>query len=171
MEKTVPFDIFRSSLLARLREAAEEAKIKLSTETEVEITLPFLTPEFSFECKFTRAELENLSKDIVMRTREHCLRSLADAKLEAKDLDQVILVGGQTRMPLVRQLVAEWFGCVDFEETRGGIRLGADYHKAKGPQLNTSQNPDEAVALGAAIQAEIFSECAAARHHAAFARH
>src|SRR4051794_15159930 len=92
-----------------------------------------------------------------MRTREHCLRSLADAKLEAKDLDQVILVGGQTRMPLVRQLVAEWFGCTDFEETRGGIRLGADHHKAQGPQLNTSQNPDEAVALGAAIQAEILS--------------
>jgi molecular chaperone DnaK len=60
-------------------------------------------------------------------------------------------------MPLVRQLVGEWFGCADFEETRGGIRLGADYHQAAGPQLNTSQNPDEAVALGAAIQAEILS--------------
>jgi molecular chaperone DnaK len=144
-------------ILARLREAAEEAKIKLSTETEVEITLPFLTPEFSFETKFTRSELDNISREIIMRTREHCLRSLADAKLEAKDLDQVILVGGQTRMPLVRELVAEWFGCADFEETRGGIRLGADYHKSDGPQLNTSQNPDEAVALGAAIQAEILS--------------
>src|SRR5207244_3611992 len=144
-------------LLSRLREAAEEAKIKLSTETEVEITLPFLTPDFSFSYKLTRAELENLSRDIIQRTREHCLRSLADAKLEAKDIDQVILVGGQTRMPLVRQLVAEWFGCIDFEETRGGLRLGSDYHKAKGPQLNTSQNPDEAVALGAAIQAEILS--------------
>jgi len=152
-----PFVIRNLSLISRLREAAEEAKIKLSSETEVEITLPFLTPEFSFKCKFTRAELETLSRDLIMRTREHCLRSLADAKLDAKDLDQVILVGGQTRMPLVRQLVAEWFGCVDFEETRGGIRLGADYHKAKGPQLNTSQNPDEAVALGAAIQAEILS--------------
>jgi molecular chaperone DnaK len=85
------------------------------------------------------------------------LRSLADAKLEAKDLDQVILVGGQTRMPLVRELVAEWFGCADFEETRGGVRLGSEYHKGSGPQLNTSQNPDEAVALGAAIQAEILS--------------
>ena len=157
MAPDTPFDIRHLSLLARLREAAEEAKINLSTATEVEITLPFLTPEFSFKCKFTRAELEGISRDIVLRTREHCLRSLADAKLEAKDLDQVILVGGQTRMPLVRQLVAEWFGCADFEETRGGIRLGADYHKAKGPQLNTSQNPDEAVALGAAIQAEILS--------------
>ncbi|HEY2082277.1 MAG TPA: Hsp70 family protein [Verrucomicrobiae bacterium] len=145
------------SLISRIREAAEEAKIKLSTETEADITLPFLTPDFSFSCRLTRAELEALSRDLILRTREHCLRSLADAKLEAKDLDQVILVGGQTRMPLVRELVAEWFGCADFEETRGGIRLGADYHKAKGPQLNTSQNPDEAVALGAAIQAEILS--------------
>jgi molecular chaperone DnaK len=150
-------NVASAGILARLREAAEEAKIKLSSETEVEITLPFLTPEFSFECKFTRAELETLSRELIQRTREHCLRSLADAKLEAKDLDQVILVGGQTRMPLVRQLVAEWFGCPDFEETRGGIRLGTEYHKASGPQLNTSQNPDEAVALGAAIQAEILS--------------
>jgi molecular chaperone DnaK len=150
-------DVQKLSLLSRIREAAEEAKIKLSTDTEVEITLPFLTPDFSFGYKLTRVELEALSRDIIQRTREHCLRSLADAKLEAADLDQVILVGGQTRMPLVRQLVSEWFGCVDFEETRGGIRLGGDFHKPKGPQLNTSQNPDEAVALGAAIQAEILS--------------
>ncbi|MGN6553637.1 MAG: Hsp70 family protein [Verrucomicrobiota bacterium] len=143
--------------LSRIREAAESAKIKLSTETEVEIALPFLTPGFSFNYRFTRAELENLSQPIIQKTREHCLRSLAGAKLESKDLDQVILVGGQTRMPLVRALVSEWFGCAEFEETRGGIRLGSDYHKAGGPQLNTSQNPDEAVALGAAIQAEILS--------------
>jgi molecular chaperone DnaK len=145
------------SLLSRLREAAEQAKIKLSTETETEIALPFLTPDFSFSHRLTRDELERLTRDIIERTRAHCLRSLADAKLEAKDLDQVILVGGQTRMPLVRRLVGEWFGCAEFEETRGGIRLGADYHKTGGPQLNTSQNPDEAVALGAAIQAEILS--------------
>ena len=157
MASNIPFVIRHSSLLSRLREVAEEAKIKLSSEAEAQIALPFLTPEFSFEYKLTRAELETLSRDIILRTREHCLRSLADAKLEAKDLDQVILVGGQTRMPLVRQLVAEWFGCADFEETRGGLRIGADYHKAPGPQLNTSQNPDEAVALGAAIQAEILS--------------
>ncbi|MBC8097632.1 MAG: Hsp70 family protein [Akkermansiaceae bacterium] len=144
-------------LLSRIREAAENAKIRLSTETEVDIALPFLTPGYSFSHTLTRAELERLARDLVGRTREHCLRSLADAKLETKELDQVILVGGQTRMPLVRQLVSEWFGCVDFEETRGGIRLGSDYHKAAGPQLNTSQNPDEAVALGAAIQAEILS--------------
>ncbi len=144
-------------LLSRIREAAEQAKIKLSSETEVEIALPFLTPEFSFSFKLTRAELENLTRDIIARTRTHCLRALADAKLEAKDLDQIILVGGQTRMPMVRKFVGELFGCTDFEETRGGLRLGSDFHKTAGPQLNTSQNPDEAVALGAAIQAEILS--------------
>lgn len=144
-------------MLARIREAAEQAKIKLSTELESEITLPFLTPEFSFSYRLTRAEFERLTREIVERTRAHCLRAVADAKLEAKDLDQVILVGGQTRMPLVRKLVGEWFGCAEFEEERGGLRLGADYHQRSGPLLNTGQNPDEAVALGAAIQAEILS--------------
>ena len=146
-----------ATFLSRIREAAELAKIKLSAETEVEIALPFLTPEFSFSYKLTRVELEKITQDIIARTRAHCLRALADAKLEAKDLDQVILVGGQTRMPLVRKFVGELFGCADFEETRGGLRLGSDYHRAAGPQLNTSQNPDEAVALGAAIQAEILN--------------
>jgi molecular chaperone DnaK len=145
------------TIQSRIREAAEQAKIKLSTETEVEIALPFLTPDFSFSYKLTRAELENLTRDIIGRTRPHCLRALADAKLEAKDLDQIILVGGQTRMPLVQIFVGELFGCADFEETRGSLRIGSDFHKAAGPQLNTSQNPDEAVALGAAIQAEILS--------------
>ncbi len=144
-------------LLARIREAAEQAKIRLSTEETVEIALPFVTPDFHFCQTLRRAELEELTGDIILRTREHCLRSLADAKLQGADLDQVILVGGQTRMPLVRRMVAEIFGCAEFEETRGDVRLGADYHKAAGPQLNTSQNPDEAVALGAAIQAEILS--------------
>ena len=147
----------RLPLLSRLREAAEAAKIRLSTEESVEITLPFLTSVFSFSHRFTRVELEALTRDIVERTRAHCLRALADAKLEASQLDQVILVGGQTRMPLVRRLVTEWFGCVEFEEVRGGLRLGTEYHRAKGPLLNTSQNPDEAVALGAAIQAAILS--------------
>jgi molecular chaperone DnaK len=146
-----------TTLLSRIREAAEQAKIKLSTETEVEIALPFLTPDFSFSYKLTRAELEDLTRDIIARTRTHCLRALADAKLEAKDLDQVILVGGQTRMPLVRKFVGELFGCAEFEETRGSLRIGSEFHKTAGPQLNTSQNPDEAVALGAAIQAEILS--------------
>ena len=145
------------SALARLREAAEAAKIRLSTETEVEIALPFLTPDFSFSYRLTRDELERLTRDLVERTRQHCLRSLADAKLEAKQLDQVILVGGQTRMPLVRRLVAEWFGCAEFEEERGSVRLGDSFHERSGPLLNTSQNPDEAVALGAAIQAAILS--------------
>jgi molecular chaperone DnaK len=144
-------------MLSRIREAAEQAKIRLSVENEVEVALPFLTPGFSFSQRLTRVELEHLTKEIIARTRSHCLRALADAKVEAKDLDQVILVGGQTRMPLVRRMVAEMFGCAEFEETRGGIRLGTEYHRAAGPMLNTSQNPDEAVALGAAIQAEILS--------------
>jgi len=144
-------------ILSRIREAAEQAKIKLSSEVETEIVLPFLTPEFSFSYQLTRTELESLTREIILRTRPHCLRALADAKLEAKDLDQIILVGGQTRMPLVRQLVSEWFGCAEFEEERGGIRLGEAYHERSGPVLNTGQNPDEAVALGAAIQAEILS--------------
>jgi molecular chaperone DnaK len=152
-----PVSAMADVVLSRIREAAEQAKIALSTETETEIALPFLTPDFSFSYRLTRAELENLTRDIILRTRAHCLRALADAKLEAKDLDQVILVGGQTRMPLVRKFVSELFGCVDFEEVRGGLRLGTEYHRATGPQLNTSQNPDEAVALGAAIQAEILS--------------
>jgi molecular chaperone DnaK len=157
-ENSVSFVSFCSnSVLSRVREAAEAAKIKLSTETEVEVALPFLTADFSFSCKLTRAELEDLTRDIILRTRQHCLRALADAKLEAKDLDQIILVGGQTRMPLVRKFVGELFGCAEFEETRGSLRIGSDFHKASGPQLNTSQNPDEAVALGAAIQAEILS--------------
>jgi molecular chaperone DnaK len=143
------------ALMARLREEAEAAKIRLSTETEAGIALPFLKPDFSFQCRLTRDALEELTRDIIGRTRVHCIRSLSDAKIEAKDLDQVILVGGQTRMPLVRRTVAEIFGCADFEEERGGIRVGADYHRPAGPCLNTSQNPDEAVALGAAIQAAI----------------
>ena len=145
------------SILSRVREEAERAKIRLSTETEVEIALPFLRPDFSFSCRVDRETLERLTKDLVDRTRAHCLRALSDAKLEAKDLNQVILVGGQTRMPLVRRKVSEWFGCAEFAETRGDVRLGEEYHQKPGPELNTSVNPDEAVALGAAIQAEILS--------------
>ncbi|HAM70105.1 MAG TPA: molecular chaperone DnaK [Verrucomicrobiales bacterium] len=144
-------------LMARIREVAEQAKIRLSTETSTDIQLPFLTPGFSFSHTLTREELESLTREIIERTRAHCLRSLSDAKLEAKDLQQVILVGGQTRMPLVRRLVSEWFGCAEFEESRGDLRLGGEFHKSQGPALNTSQNPDEAVALGAAIQAEILA--------------
>jgi molecular chaperone DnaK len=69
-------------LLARIREAAERAKIRLSTDAEVEVALPFLTPDFSFTYGLTRTELEAITRDIIGRTREHCLRSLADAKLK-----------------------------------------------------------------------------------------
>ncbi len=146
-----------NALLARVREVAEAAKIRLSAETETDIALPFLTPDFSFQLRLARAQFEDLTRDIIASTHAHCRRALADAKLEARELDQVILVGGQTRMPLVRKLVSEWFGCVEFEESRGALRLGTDYHRPAGPALNTSQNPDEAVALGAAIQAEILA--------------
>jgi molecular chaperone DnaK len=145
------------SIVARLREAGEDAKIRLSTETAVEIALPFITPDFSFSGRLTREELENLTRDIIERTRPHCLRSLADAKLEPKALDQVILVGGQTRMPLVRRMVRELFECADFEPISASIRIGSEFHTAAGPMLNTSQNPEEAVALGAAIQGEILA--------------
>jgi len=144
-------------MLSRVREAGEAVKIRLSSEEQVEVALPFLTPQFSFNYMLSRSKLEELTRDIIARTREHCVRSLGDAKLDPNDLDQVVLVGGQTRMPLVRRMVAEFFGCSEFDEERGQIRLGAQYHKGKGPQLNTSQNPDEAIALGAAIQAEILS--------------
>ncbi|PYK57955.1 MAG: molecular chaperone DnaK, partial [Verrucomicrobia bacterium] len=149
------------AMLSRIREAAEQAKIKLSTETEVEVPLPFLASTFSFTCRLTRRELEDLTRDIIARTRVHCLRSLADAKLEPKDLDQVILVGGQTRMPLVRRFVAELFGCAETSAVEPSNRLSVESERAgstvqrfndatiKRPQLNTSQNPEEAVALGA----------------------
>ena len=128
------------ALWARLAEAAEEAKARLSSETETVIELPFLTPGFSFKHLLTREQLERLAKPVVKRTREYCLKAMADAGLANDELDQVILVGGQTRMPLVREFAAEVFGCGD-----------------GGPELNTSQNPDEAIALGAAIQAGILS--------------
>jgi molecular chaperone DnaK len=143
--------------LARIREAAERAKIELSTRESTEIKLPFLIGDFSFEVTLTRAQLEMLAKPVIEQTRAHCRRALADAGLEAAELQQVILVGGQTRMPLVRRLVAEWFGCDEYAETCGDIRLGESFHEADGPMLNTSQNPDEAVALGAAIQGAILS--------------
>jgi molecular chaperone DnaK len=144
-------------MLSRIHEIAEQTKIRLSTETEVEIAVPFLSADYHFQYVLSRETLEDLTRDLILQTRPHCLRSLADAKLEAKDLDQVILVGGQTRMPLVRKIVTEIFGCAEFDEARGDLRVGTEYHMSAGPRLNTSQNPDEAVALGAAIQAEILS--------------
>ncbi len=141
-----------SSVRARLREAAEEAKIRLSRVETTEVVLPFLWPGFSFSCSVTREQLEQMTRDLVEQTRSHCRRALADARLEPRDLDQVILVGGQTRMPLVRRLVAEWFQCRNAAEFGAPVR-GTDAR----PVLNVSQNPDEAVALGAAIQAEILA--------------
>lgn len=124
-----------ATVTARLREAAIVAKHRLSTEESVTIDLPFIEGAQSVSLTLTRAELETLAAPIVEKTRWHCRRALADAKLSPADLDDVILVGGQTRMPLVRRLVAEIFG----------------------REPNISQNPDEAVALGATIQAGILS--------------
>ena len=129
-----------NGIAVRLAEAAEQAKIQLSTEIKTTIALPFLTPHFSFEFELTREQLERLAKPVVTRTREYCLKAIADAGLAGGDLDQVILVGGQTRMPLVREFAAIVFSCGDGK-----------------PELNTTQNPDEAVALGAAIQGGILS--------------
>ena len=142
---------------ARLRGAAELAKVELSTADSTEIKLPFLADELSFEVTLTRSELEKLARPVIEQTRPPCEQALSDAGLTAADLQQVILVGGQTRMPLVRRLVAEWFECSEYAETRGDIRLGDSFHEADGPALNTSQNPDEAVALGAAIQGAILN--------------
>ncbi len=120
---------------ARLREALVAAKHRLSFEDETRIELPFFAGADSLIRTLTRAELENIARPIVERTRAHCLRALQDAKLTPADLDEVLLVGGQTRMPLVRELVRAIFQ----------------------REPNISQNPDEAVALGATIQAGILS--------------
>jgi molecular chaperone DnaK len=119
----------------RLREAAIAAKHALSSAETTRIEVPFYSSRGSFGRELTRAELDRLARPIVDRTRSHCLRALADARLEPSHLDEVILVGGQTRMPLVQQVVREIFG----------------------REPNTSQNPDEAVAQGATIQAGVLS--------------
>jgi molecular chaperone DnaK len=121
--------------LARIREIAHAAKLRLSIEDIVQVEIPFLSGSLSFSYNLTRQELEAVARPIIRRTRSHCLRSLDDAKLDPVKLDEVILVGGVTRMPIVRQFVAEVFQ-----------RLP-----------NTTQNPDEAVAIGATIQAGILS--------------
>jgi len=121
--------------LARLLEALIAAKHQLSREETASVDLPFFDGGENLHFDLAREELERIARPIIEKTRAHCLRSLADAKLSPADLDEVILVGGVTRMPLVRRIVGEIFG----------------------REPNTSQNPDEAVAIGATIQAGILS--------------
>ncbi|NLY95296.1 MAG: molecular chaperone DnaK [Myxococcales bacterium] len=123
----------------RLKEHAEQAKQELSTALETDVTLPFIAMDSSgpkhLEEKLKRNELEALVEGLVQRTLEPCRRALADAGLTVRDIDDVLLVGGQTRMPLVQRLVEEFFG--------------------KKP--NKGFNPDEVVAVGAALQAAALS--------------
>jgi molecular chaperone DnaK len=120
---------------ARFIEAAEAAKKRLSTEDSTRIDLPFYDGSQSLSQELTRSDLEKLLRPLLERTRAHCLRALSDAQVKTEELDAVILVGGSTRIPMVRRYVAEIFG--------------------REPDI--SQNPDEAVALGAVIQAGILS--------------
>jgi len=126
--------------LQRLKEAAEKAKIELSTVLETEVNLPFVTADASgpkhLQMKLTRAKLEQLTEDLVERCRGPFKQALDDAKLSAKDLDEVVLVGGATRMPMIQDLVRELAG-------------GKEPHKGV--------NPDEVVGVGAAIQAGVLS--------------
>ncbi|MBK8378377.1 MAG: molecular chaperone DnaK [Nitrospira sp.] len=120
--------------LQRLKEAAERAKIELSSSQESEINLPFITADASgpkhMVTKLTRAKLEQLVGDLIQRTIEPCRKALADAGVSAKDIQEVVLVGGMTRMPKVIQVVKEFFG----KEPHRGV------------------NPDEVVAIGAGVQ-------------------
>ncbi|MCJ8323845.1 MAG: molecular chaperone DnaK [Rhizobiales bacterium] len=120
--------------LQRLKEAAEKAKIELSSAAQTDVNLPFITADASgpkhFNVKLTRAKLESLVDDLVQRTIKPCAAALKDAGVTAADIDEVIVVGGQTRMPKIREVVEKFFG----------------------KELNHSVNPDEVVAMGAAIQ-------------------
>lgn len=134
-KKDQGIDLSRDPLaLQRIKEAAEKAKIELSTSLETEINQPFITSDASgpkhLVMKLTRAKLEELVRDLVEATLEPCKKALADAKMDVKDIDEVVMVGGMTRMPLVLQTVEKFFG--------------------KKPNL--SVNPDEVVAVGAAVQ-------------------
>ncbi len=124
--------------LQRLREAAEKAKVELSTVTETEINLPFITADASgpkhLQVKLTRAKLEQLTDDLVQRCRGPFEQALSDAGLKARDINEVVLVGGATRMPMIQDLVRELTG-------------GKEPHKGV--------NPDEVVAVGAALQAGV----------------
>ncbi len=120
--------------IQRLKEAAEKAKIELSSSSQTEINLPYVTADASgpkhLNMKLTRAKLEALVEDLIQRSIAPCKTALQDAELKAADIDDVILVGGQTRMPKVQEVVKDFFG----QEARRDV------------------NPDEAVAVGAAIQ-------------------
>ncbi|MFC5385842.1 molecular chaperone DnaK [Aquamicrobium segne] len=123
--------------LQRLKEAAEKAKIELSSTTQTEINLPFITADASgpkhLTLKLTRAKFEQLVDDFVQRTIEPCKAALKDAGLKAAEIDEVVLVGGMTRMPKIQEVVKQFFG----KEPHKGV------------------NPDEVVAMGAAIQAGV----------------
>jgi len=123
--------------MQRLKEAAEKAKIELSSSQQTEVNLPYITADASgpkhLAIRITRAKFESLVEDLIERTIEPCRIALKDAGLTVKDIDEVILVGGQTRMPKVQEKVKEFFG----KEPRRDV------------------NPDEAVAIGAAIQAGV----------------
>jgi molecular chaperone DnaK len=125
--------------MQRLREAAEKAKIELSTAQQTDINLPFITADQNgpkhMNLKLTRAKLEQLVGELVERTLEPCRIALQDAGLKASEIDEVVLVGGSTRMPLVQQKVKEFFG----KEPHKGV------------------NPDEVVAVGAAIQGGVLA--------------
>jgi len=125
--------------LQRLRDAAERAKIELSTAIETEINLPFITADATgpkhLVKKLTRAKLEQLVEDILQRSIEPCKKAMTDAGVDASKIDEVVLVGGQTRMPRIQQMVKELFG----KEGHKGV------------------NPDEVVAVGAAVQAGVLA--------------
>ncbi len=125
--------------MQRLKEAAEKAKIELSSSTQTDVNLPYITADQTgpkhLNVKISRAKLEALVEDLVARTIEPCRTALKDAGIDVSEINEVILVGGQTRMPMVQQKVAEFFG----KEARKDV------------------NPDEAVAIGAAIQGAVLS--------------
>ncbi len=121
----------------RLKETAEKTKIELSSRTDVDINLPYITADATgpkhLNVKLTRAKFESLTEDLIKRTIEPCKKALEDAKLKTSDIEEVLLVGGMTRMPAVQKAVQDFFG----KEPSKGV------------------NPDEAVAMGAAIQAAV----------------
>ncbi|HEV7985267.1 MAG TPA: molecular chaperone DnaK [Steroidobacteraceae bacterium] len=139
-QKESGVDVRRDPLaMQRLKEAAEKAKIELSSSQQTDVNLPYITADASgpkhLNVKLTRAKLESLVDDLVQKTIGPCRVALKDAGLEAKDVAEVILVGGQTRMPLTQKYVREFFG----KEPRKDV------------------NPDEAVAVGAAVQAGVLA--------------